>query len=305
MRRGTARGNVIGHGMEGAGMSNRSDPSALRWLIGAELSNFRNRAGISITQLSERTSIVRAKLGHMESGKYTQYPNDIKKFLEACGVTGPDIERLTSLTGKSDEKAWWAPYANVLPDWNRTYVGLEGMAAHLFTFEPVILPGLLQTAEYAEALTDATGFVRADQSERFVEFRQARAERLTSDNPLRLHAVIEEGALRRVVGDREVMARQYRHLAEMAERDNIDIQIARPDDGPHASIPGQFAILDFDIAQSIAFLEQIDGGVYVQDRDGVNAYKMVSENLERVALSPDKSRSLISKFAKADVDTWK
>lgn len=286
-------------------MSNRSDPSALRWLIGGELKSARNRAGLSLTQLHERTGIVRAKLGHMETGKFTQFPNDIQKFLDACGVTGPSVERLMSLSGKSDEKAWWAPYANVLPDWNRTYVGLEGMASHLFTYEPVAIPGLLQTPEYAEALTEATGFVRADQAERFVEFRQARAERLITDNPLRLHAVIEEGALRRAIGGQEVMVRQYAHLAELSERDNIEVQIARPEDGPHASVPGQFTLLDFDIAQSIAFIEQIDGAVYAQDRDGVNAYKMVAENLERVALSPDKSRTLITKFAKSNVDSWK
>jgi len=279
----------------------RPDPSALRWLIGAELKNARNRAGLSITQLADKSGIGRPKLGHMESGKYTQYPADITKFLEACNATQPDIERLSSLAGKTDEKSWWAPYATVLPDWNRTYVGLEGMASHMFTYEPVVLPGLLQTAEYAETLTEAVGFVRADHAERFVEFRRARAERLTAeDQPLHLHAVIEEGALRRVIGDSELMARQYEHLLAMAEVDNVVIQIARPADGPHAAAPGQFTILDFDLAQSIAFIEQIDGAVYAQDRDAVNAYKMVSENLERVALNPAKSQELITR-----AETWK
>ncbi|MFD0556785.1 helix-turn-helix protein [Stackebrandtia endophytica] len=278
----------------------RPDPSALRWLIGAELRNARNRAGLSITQVADRSKIGRPKLGHMETGKYTQYPADIAKFLEVCNAKQSDIDRLSSLAGKTDEKSWWAPYATVLPDWNRTYVGLEGMASHMFTYEPVVLPGLLQTAEYAEMLTETVGFVRPDHAERFVEFRRARAERLTSDEqPLHLHAVIEEGALRRVIGDPDVMGRQYEHLLEIAELDTVVIQVARPADGPHSAL-GQFTILDFDIAQSIAFIEQIDGAVYAQDRDAVNAYKMVSENLERVALNPAKSRNLIT-----HADTWK
>jgi transcriptional regulator with XRE-family HTH domain len=284
-------------------MTDRSDPSALRWLIGAELKNFRTKARLTLATLSEKTGIVRAKLGHMESGRYTQFPSDIRLFLTACGASETDIDRLSSLSGKTDEKAWWAPYSHILPDWNRTYVGLEGMASRLFTYEPAVIPGLLQIPEYAEALTEAVGFVRSDQAGRFVEFRQARAERLFAENnPLELHAVIEEGALRRKVGDHELMLKQYDHLHKMAERDNITIQIACPIDGPHAAGLGQFTLLDFPMAQSIAFTELLDGAVYAQDRDTVATYRMVAENLERVAQTPDKSRVL---FRQAESQFWK
>lgn len=88
----------------------------------------------------------------------------------------------------------------------------------------------------------------------------------------------------------------------MTERDNLALQVIRPADGPHSAL-GQFTLLDFDIAQPIAFVEQIDGAIYAQDRDEVNAYRMVADNLSRVALSADKSRRLITGLIAAD--PWK
>ncbi|MER7166020.1 DUF5753 domain-containing protein [Micromonospora sp. NPDC000207] len=197
-----------------------------------------------------------------------------------------------------------------MPDWFRTYVGLEGLADEAFVFESMVIPGLLQTEEYAQALTLGTGFVRPDHAERFVSFRQARARRLTDDEPLTLHAVIGEAALRlRVNGDKtrgvqlrvngdETRRGQLRHLAAMSELPNVTVQVLRPQDRSHPATPvGKFVVLDFAHVPPIAYTELLDGATYVQDADGVRTHSMVSDNLRQVALSPAESHALIREYA--------
>ncbi|MFF3854632.1 helix-turn-helix domain-containing protein [Micromonospora sp. NPDC002575] len=281
-------------------MGTRTDPSALRWLIGAELNRYRREAPMTLTELAASTGIGKPKLGHMETGRYQQFPEDIATVLRACGADEAAIERLTSLANRSDAKTWWAPWAAVMPDWFKTYVGLEGLADGAFVFESMVIPGLLQTEEYAQALTLGTGFVRPDHAERFVSFRQARARRLTDDEPLTLHAVVGEAALRlRVNGDATRRA-QLAHLAAMSELPNVTVQVLRPEDGPHAATPlGKFVLLDFANVRPIAYTEVLDGAMYVQDPDGVRTYSMVADNLRQVALSPAESRALIRELAGA------
>jgi hypothetical protein len=278
----------------------RTDPSALRWLIGAELSRYRREVPMSLSELSSATGIGKPKLGHMETGRYQQFPDDIEAVLRVCGAGSAAVERLTSLAGRSDAKAWWAPWANVVPDWFKTYVGLEGLADAAFVFESMVIPGLLQTEGYAEALTLGTGFIRPDHAERFVAFRQARARRITDDEPLSLHAVIGEAALRLRVNGDEIRRNQLAHLAAMAELPHVNIQVIRPEDGPHAAgAIGKFVLLDFAHVRPIAYTEVLDGAMYVQDPDGVRTYSMVADNLRQVALSPTESLALIRGLAGA------
>jgi transcriptional regulator with XRE-family HTH domain len=274
-------------------MSTRSDPSALRWLIGVQLANTRKQATIRPQEVLEATGISKTKLSSMETGRYQQHPDDIATLLEFYGAGPSDVDRLVSLAGRTESKTWWAPWSHVVPDWCKTFVGLEGLAEAEFLFEPMVLPGLLQTEEYAQAITESTGFVRRDHSERFVSFRLARARRLTEDDPLVLHAVIGEAALRLHVGSQQVRAAQYRHLLELAKLPSVTIQVLRPDDGPHTAGTGQFYVLDFSQAQSVAYSEHLDGAIYVQDQDDVHTYRMAVENLRSVALSPTKSLTWI------------
>lgn len=280
-------------------MTMRNDPSALRWLIGVELANFRKQATVAPQEVLDSTGIAKSKLSSMENGRYQQHPDDIAKLLNVYGASQRDIDRLSSLAGNAIGRTWWAPWKHVVPDWVKTFVGLEGLAESEFVFEPMVLPGLLQTEEYAQAITEATGFVRRDHSERFVSFRQARAKRLTDDEPLALHAVIGEAALRLNVGTPEVRKAQYKHLLNMAKLPTITIQVLRPEDGPHTVTTGQLVVLDFAQAQSVAYAERLDGSVYVQDQDDVHTYKMAVENLQSVAIAPAKSLALIRSLASA------
>lgn len=268
-------------------------PGPLRWLIGIELARYRNLAKLSLTEASAATGTSKAKLGHLETGRQAQAPDDIAHLLSAYGAERREIDRLTSLTGRADDATWWAPWAQVVPDWFKTFVGLEGLAETEFAFEPLFIPGLLQTEDYAAAITDDSPRVRADYGERFVGFRMARARRLTdSERPLRLHAVLTEHALRLAVGTPELRQAQLRHLVELAELATVTIQVLRPDDGaPTAN--GPFVLLDFATVRPIGYVELQDGAVYLQDPEQVRTYTMVADNVQRVALGPGPSVALI------------
>jgi hypothetical protein len=275
-------------------MVSRGDPAPLRWLIGVELARHRRAANLSLTEASDHSGISRAKLGHLETGRQLQDPDDITQLLKTYQVDQADIDRLISLTNRADDTTWWAPWAHVVPDWLKTFVGLEGLAESEFVFEPIIIPGLLQTEEYAAALTANTPRVRADHSERFVGFRIARTRRLTDpDRPLMLHAVLTDSALRLAVGSPGLRRAQLRHLLAMAELPTVTIQIIRPEDGPHTALTGQFVILGFESVRSIGYVELHDGALYLQDADQVGTYSMVAEDLQRAALTPERSRALI------------
>ena len=264
--------------------------SPLRWLIGTELARFRNEARLSLIEAAERAGLTRAKLNHLEMGRQQQAPDDIATVLGAYGAPARDVDRLTSLTGRADEATWWAPWAAVVPDWLKTYVGLEALADEECTFEPTIIPGLLQTQEYAAAVTANSPRVRRDHGERFVGFRMARTRRLTDpDRPLRLHAVLTEGALRLAVGDADLRRAQLRHLVAIAKLPNVTLQVVRPEDGPHTAIAGPFVLLDFESAQPICYVELQDGAIYLQEPDQVSTYRMVARDLQQVALGPEQS----------------
>lgn len=277
----------------------RVDPSPLRWLIGVELARYRNDFGLTLTQVADQIGMSRAKVGHLETGRQQQDPEDIATLLRVYGAEQRDIDRLTTLTGRADEATWWGPWAQVVPDWLKTFVGLEGLAQREFLFDPMVITGLLQTEDYASAVTVDTPRVRPDHSERVVGFRLARTRRLTDlDRPLHLHAVIGEAALRLAVGTPEIRRAQLKHLLEMAKLPNVTVQVIRPEDGYHSAMSGRFVVLDFDQMRSIGYTELHDGAVYIQDTQQVRSYILSAENLQRVALGPEKSAALIRSMLK-------
>jgi DNA-binding XRE family transcriptional regulator len=279
-------------------VADRSNPSALRWLIGAELANFRKRAALDQIGAAERVGISRAKMSHLETGERRQRPDDIAKVLAAYGTPQHEINRLTSLAEVPDESTWWGAWSDVVPDWMATIVGLERLATKEFVFEPIVIPGLMQTEGYARVLSQSGLRVRADHRERVVELRMERALRLTAENPLYLHAAVNEQALRLRVGTPEIMRAQYEHLIKLAERPNVTLQVVVPERGPHEVVTGQFVVLEFEKARPIAYAEVQDGAMYVQHPGQVDTYRVSSRSLEDVGLPPKESLRFVADLIK-------
>jgi transcriptional regulator with XRE-family HTH domain len=281
-------------------VADRSNPSALRWLIGVELANYRKRTGLDQAGAAKRAGISRAKLSHMETGERKQQPADIEKVLAAYSARQHEINRLTSLAEVPDESTWWGAWSDVVPDWMSTIVGLERLATKVFVFEPILIPGLLQTEEYALALSRSARRVRADHAERLVELRMERAQRILGDSPLKLHAAVNEQALRLRVGTPDIMRAQYQHLIKLAELPNLKLQVVVPERGPHGAVTGQFVVLEFEKARPIAYAEVQDGAMYVQHPGEVDTYRESSLSIEEVGLQSEDSiryiRDLIEKL---------
>ncbi|MGH3869764.1 MAG: helix-turn-helix domain-containing protein [Pseudonocardiaceae bacterium] len=268
-------------------MADRGDPLALRWLIGVELANFRNRAGKRAADAAKVIDCSAGKISHLESGRNQQQPAEVTDLLRFYGADLADIERLASLAGRADRPTWWAPWTDVVPDWLRTFVGLEGLASTVSDYATFGVPALLQTHDYSLGATVGGSRVRPDHTERVVGLRMNRQRRLHSDtDPLQLLALIEESVLDRPIGGPAVMRRQLEHLISMSERDNVEIRVLPTSVGSHDGSVGPFTLLDFAQAQSIGYIEIVNGAIYVQDRDEVTGYTQIVTRLRAVALSP-------------------
>lgn len=271
----------------GTTVPERSDPSALRWLIGNELRHARSRAGKTQADAAKALGCSQPKITHLESGRNQQQPEEVTTLLRYFGSDVAHVDRMASLAGRADHDTWWAPFSDVVPDWLKTFMGLEGLAKREFSYEPQLLHGLLQTPEYAAALLVNNLRVATVDVERVVKLRMERQARLTDEeNPLHFTAVIEESLLDRLVGGVEVMRAQLEHLLELSEQDNITLHLMPLTVAVHDGLDGEFALLDFDEALSIGYVEFPNGAVYVQDQDQVSAYTMAAERMCAAALSP-------------------
>jgi len=216
-------------------------------------------------------------------------------LLSFYGAPAWDVERLSSLSGRAEQRTWLAPWNDIIPDWLKTFVGLEGLASHEVIYAPLVLPALVQTEAYSIGATAGSARVRPDQVERAVSLRMERQHRLFNDTPpLRLTAIIEESVLDRPIGGVETMRGQLQHLVELAERDNVEILVLPTAVGRHDSLEGRFTVLQFGQAQSIGYIEYPDGAIYVQDQDQVAAYTRTAESLRSAALSQRESVNAIN-----------
>jgi transcriptional regulator with XRE-family HTH domain len=276
-------------------MPDRGDPSALRWLIGVELHNYRKRAGQTLANAAKALGCSPGLVGHFEKGLYFPQPEQIAGLLAFYGAPSWDVDRLSSLAGRADQRTWLAPWNDVIPDWLRTYVGLEGLASHEIAYMPLVLHALVQTQDYSIGATAGSARVRPDQVERLVSLRTERQRRLFSDtDPLRLTAIIEESVLDRPIGGDATMRAQLQHLVDLSARNNVDILILPTSVGRHDSVEGKFSVLHFEQAQSIGYIEYPDGAIYIQGQDQVTAYTRTAESLRSVALPPPESVKAIT-----------
>lgn len=276
-----------------------AEPSALSWLIGNELRDHRERARKKGTEAAKVLGCTSGKISQIEGGMYRQRPNEVAILLGFYGADRADIDRLVALAGQDDESTWWGAWTDVVPDWFQTFVGLERLAATEFTYEPIVLPALLQTEAYATAVTTSSRRVRPDHGDRVVHFRMERQRRLfAEENSLSLHAIIEESALHRPVGGGETMRAQLEHLLALSERSNVDIQVIPTSVGVHAADTGPFVLLSFENFRDTVYVEMQEGALNVQTPAQVRAYSMSAKSLRETALTQRESESLITSLLK-------
>ena len=228
-----------------------------------ELQRRREATGMSREEVARQLKWSTSTLFRIETGRSRPQPRNVRILLELYGVTGTEREGLIQLTWEARQPAWWHFFRDVLPNPYEVYIGLEAGAASIRNFEPVVVPGLLQTADYArEIFRNGPIELDPDEVERLLEVRLARQEILARNDRPRLWAVIDEAVIRRVVGGPGVMREQLRHLTESVQEGKTTIQVVPYRAGAHAGPIGSFVILDFaEVTDpAVVYVETLAGG---------------------------------------------
>ncbi|HXT44354.1 MAG TPA: DUF5753 domain-containing protein, partial [Pseudonocardiaceae bacterium] len=201
---------------------------------------------------------------------------------------------------KAKERDWWHKYDDVLPEWFEGYLGLEAEASKISTYESDLVPGLLQTEQYAAAVLGAFPLrTTPEEQERAVDLRRARQARLADNNALILDAVISETVLRRNVGGVAVMREQLEHLIRVTERPNVTVRLLPFASGAHAGLDGAFSVLEFPDPEDgrIVTVETMTSTLYVERTRDVGVYRLAFEQIGSDALGPVETVDMISATA--------
>ncbi|REE97904.1 helix-turn-helix domain-containing protein [Thermomonospora umbrina] len=270
--------------------------------LALELTRRREVAGLSRDEVSQRLEWSSSTLFRIETGRSKPQPRSVRELLDLYGVTGAEKDGLIQLARDARKPGWWHSFRDVLPNPYEVYIGLEAGAATIRTFEPIMVPGLLQTADYARAMIrGGPQEMDPDEIERRVQVRMARQEILGRADRPRLWAVMDEAALHRRVGGDEIMRGQLHHLVETAERGRTTIQVVSFGAGAHAGTTGPFVILDFPepTDPDVVYLETIPEGLYLDGAKDVSSFMLAFDRLRAAALHPDDSVALIQRVADA------
>jgi transcriptional regulator with XRE-family HTH domain len=279
-------------------VSGRGSPTLRRRQLGMELRRLREAAGVTIDHVAERLECSGSKISRIETGQTGVTPRDVRDMLSIYGVDVEYAETLLRIAREARQKGWWQLYGDVLTS---AYVGLEAAADQLHSFEALVVPGLLQTEDYASTMIHtARPDISLAEVDKRVRVRTSRQSLLTQDDPLDLWVVLDEAVLHRPVGGAEVMGRQLLHLAEMAELANVTLQVLPFAAGAHAGMDGTFTILLYDESaeQNFVFASNAAGGLFLEKDEELQRYGFIFDYLRAHALRPDDSVSMIVKLAK-------
>lgn len=299
-------------------MSEVRSPTLRRRELGARLRSMRLEHGLTVEQVAEQLLCSPSKVSRMETGQRAATLRDVRDLCGIYGVTDQaEITRLMDLAREGKQQAWWQPYDL---DYFATYVDLEQAATGLSYYHTTVVPGLLQTVDYARAMfawSLPTGQLGAhlaehpqDRRDNLIEYTPERRDQLidvrvrrqrqllTRDPAPDLVAVLDEAVLHRVVGGPAIMGAQLRHLVEASARSNLALQVIPFGLGAHPAMDNIFTILEFEgAAPSIVYVEGLMGWLYLEREQEVARYGQVLEHLRSVALSPQETTELIKEIS--------
>ena len=268
-------------------------PELSRLELGALLRALRTAQGLTVEQVAEHLLCSPSKVSRMETGQGAT-PRDIRDLCELYGVADPaERDRLMALARESKRPARWQRYELAYA----RYAGLEEEALAISAFQSSVVNGLLHTADYARASHEGA-MPRLDphQIDLQIEAKLTRQRILTGDNPPRLHVVLDEAALHRMVGGRQVMAAQLTKILETAALPNVVVQVLPYEVGFHPAVESNFTILELpDRAPGVVFVEGLVGSNYLDRPGDLKRYREIFNRLQSMALNPKETADLIAK----------
>lgn len=272
-------------------------PTVRRLRLSAALRKLREDAGRNATEVAKVLGWPTSKLTHLERGEAKRpKPEDVDSLLRVYGVTDPrERETLLGLARDTRYRGWWRGYGDVfrgvLPD-------LEGGASEIRTYEALYIPGLLQTQDYAAAVFASEGHDQAA-IERRVVARMVRQQILAREHPPTLLALVDEAALRKLIGGLLVMRDQLLHLVKSASRPHVSVRVVPDSAGAHPGMMGAFVLLGFPSAGDprMVYLESARTSLCLERPEDIALYDGIFDRVCAVALSPGESVRLITAIA--------
>jgi transcriptional regulator with XRE-family HTH domain len=268
-------------------------PTVRRRELGALLRKLRLENGLTVEQAAERLMFSMSKLSRMETGHSAATPRDIRDLCDLYGVTdAAERDRMLTLAREGKQQAWWQSYDLAYA----TYVGLETEAVAISAFQSSVVHGLLQTADYARAGHEvAMPRLSSDQIEMQIEAKLTRQRILTRDKPPLFTLVLDEAALHRVVGGRQVMAAQLAKILDVSALPNIVVQVLPYEVGAHPALESNFTMVELPApTPGVVFVEGLIGSTYLERVEDLKRYREIFNRLQSIALNPKDTADLLA-----------
>jgi transcriptional regulator with XRE-family HTH domain len=261
--------------------------------LGVALRRAREGQGLSTRDLGDRIERNQGEISRWETGDRAPKPEHVAQVLTALGITGRTYDEIMSLAHDIGAPLWVATTLPAQRQQLAAFVEMEESASMVTEVSPMLIPGLLQTRDYAQAIMSG-GDLSADDVVTRVAVRMGRRDSITRADPIKFIAFIGEAAIHQTIGDQAVMVAQYRHLLEMAQRPNIVIRIMRLDSGWQPGLEGAFTFFIPEDQVPIVHIELRRTSTFLHAEDDVSAYKRALDMIDKVALAPGASAQLIT-----------
>ncbi|MFE4290697.1 helix-turn-helix domain-containing protein [Streptomyces sp. NPDC056907] len=282
-------------------------PSLMRRRLGLALRTLRQRSGLNLPDAVKLLGLSGpSALSKIENGKQRVPATSLDKYFQAYEVRDEqriqEIRQLAAQASSSRRTNLFDQYRDAVRDPFADYLELEELAVHTDCYAAQLIPGLLQTPEYAYAVVEGSGkWGTAREVRTFVELRMKRQQALRRERPLSMWCVLDEAALRRAMGGAQVLAGQLRHLLDVSEAlPGVDVQVLPFSVGVHAGIDGTFTLFRFDAGDPLVVLEPLTSSLYLEEDEHVGRYDVALNHLRARALDIPASREFIKDLIKEE-----
>ncbi|MXM63343.1 helix-turn-helix domain-containing protein [Streptomyces sp. HUCO-GS316] len=281
------------------GVEMAGSPTARRRRLSIELKKLREKSALTCAQVGEALDWSGSKVNRMETGTGRVQPSDIDALCRFYGTDDELREFLKSLARQAKVRGWWQQHGAGVPEWFNIYIGLEQDASTFRQYQCELVPGLMQTQAYVAEIHKTGAHMSAEDIDRAVRVRMERQAMLSRPNAPDAWFVLNEGALRNVIGDRALMREQIERVMESAALPTVTLQVLPFDSGSYPAT-GSFTMLGFPAPEDrdLVYRDGITDAVYLEGEHHVREYTRAFDGLRAAALSPQRSTQLIESVLK-------